>query len=281
MGNFEVNTLTEQEIIVTIENFTSSTVSQTELLSLADGLSNNMSDYQIVSQIIEYKPDVVSSENTNISIASIDNLQSILDGKQSLIQDNTLAISTIDNLQSSLDAKEDVVTSTTNISSNTLNTVSDVSVGGNLSIGGIDLDTKVATATSGKQDTLTAGDNITIDANNVISSTATGGGTGTSAYFLCSLNIDYTSLLVGNYARFPNIVFQNPSATTIISTNSGHGYTIQEDGLYHIGFSITALDINGTVEIGIVYVRNGVETIISRSGIAISLTEDRSIIWPL
>ena len=45
MGNFEVNTLTEQEIIVTIENFTSSTVSQPELLSLADGLSNNMLDY--------------------------------------------------------------------------------------------------------------------------------------------------------------------------------------------------------------------------------------------
>ena len=167
MGNFEVNTLTEQEIIVTIENFTSSTVSQTELLSLADGLSNNMLDYQIVSQIIEYKPDVVSSENTNISIASIDNLQSILDGKQSLIQDNTLAISTIDNLQSSLDAKEDVITTATDISCNTLNTVSDVSVGGNLSVCGIDLDTKIATATSGKQDTLTAGDKITIDENNL------------------------------------------------------------------------------------------------------------------
>ena len=45
MGIFEVNALTEQEIIVTIENFTSSTVSQPELLSLADGLSNNMLDY--------------------------------------------------------------------------------------------------------------------------------------------------------------------------------------------------------------------------------------------
>jgi len=165
MGIFEVSALTEQEIMVTIENFTSSTVSQPELLSLADGLSNNMLDYQIVSQIIE--SDVVSSENTNISIASIDNLQSILDGKQSLIQDNTLAISTIDNLQSSLDAKEDVITTATDISCNTLNTVSDVSVGGNLSVCGIDLDTKIATATSGKQDTLTAGDNITIDENNL------------------------------------------------------------------------------------------------------------------
>jgi len=67
----------------------------------------------------------------------------------------------------------------------------------------------------------------------------------------------------------------------MVSINSGHGYTIQEDGLYHIGYSITALDKAGTVEIGVVYVRNGVETIISRSGIALSLTENRSIIWPL
>ena len=51
--------------------------------------------------------------------------------------------------------------------------------------------------------------------------------------------------------------------------------------IYHIGFSLTALDVGGTVKIGILYVRNGVETVMSRSGIAISLTEDRSIIWPL
>jgi len=67
----------------------------------------------------------------------------------------------------------------------------------------------------------------------------------------------------------------------MVDINNGQGYTIQEDGLYHIGFSLTALDVGGTVKIGILYVRNGVETVMSRSGIAISLTEDRSIIWPL
>ena len=69
--------------------------------------------------------------------------------------------------QADLDLKQDVITTATNINLNTLNTVSDVSVGGNLSVCGIDLDTKIATATSGKQDTLTAGDNITIDENNL------------------------------------------------------------------------------------------------------------------
>ena len=49
----------------------------------------------------------------------------------------------------------------------------------------------------------------------------------------------------------------------MVDINNGQGYTIQEDGLYHIGFSLTALDVGGTVEIGILYVRNGVETVIS------------------
>ena len=49
----------------------------------------------------------------------------------------------------------------------------------------------------------------------------------------------------------------------MVDINNGQGYTIQEDGLYHIEFSLTALDVGGTVEIGILYVRNGVETVIS------------------
>ena len=130
-----------------------------------------------------------------------------------------------------------------------------------------------------KQDTLIAGDNITITGNTI--SASGGGGGGSSVHFLCSLNLQYTSLYVNNYARFPNIVFQNPTTTTMASMNSGHGYTIQEDGLYHIGYSITALDKGGTVEIGILYIRNSVEIIISRSGIAVALTEDRSTIWHL
>ena len=130
------------------------------------------------------------------------------------------------------------------------------------------------------QGKLTAGENITI-VGDTISATGGGGNSGSSAHFLCSLNINFTSLLVGNYARFPNIVFQNPTTTTMIDINNGHGYTIQEDGLYHIGYSITALDKGGTVEIGILYIRNGVENIISRSGIAVALTEDRSTIWQL
>ena len=129
-----------------------------------------------------------------------------------------------------------------------------------------------------KQNTLIAGDNITITGDTI---SASGGGGGSSVHFLCSLNINFTSLLVGNYARFPNIVFQNPTTTTMIDINNGHGYTIQEDGLYHIGYSITALDKGGTVEIGILYIRNSVEIIISRSGIAVALTEDRSTIWHL
>ena len=107
--------------------------------------------------------------------------------------------------QADLDLKQDVITTATNINLNTLNTVSDVSVGGNLSVCGIDLDTKIATATSGKQDTLTAGDNITIDANNVISSTATGGVGVSRIHFNATrsgsaYNINYNILLPYNVA---------------------------------------------------------------------------------
>ena len=182
----------------------------------------------------------MSSENTNISIASIDNLQSILDGKQSLIQDNTLAISTIENLQSSLDAKEDVITTATNINLNTLNTVSGVSVGGNLSVGGIDLDTKISTATSGKQDTLTAGDNITIDANNVISSSGGGETTETvySKVFYARLEND-TSMSGTAINNYYNSIFDiNPKTNSLLYTFTNNDtITILKSGNYKIEFS--------------------------------------------
>ena len=164
--------------------------------------------------------------------------------------------------------KQNTLTSADTLSLDTLttldaNVLGNATVGGDLLVKGIELDAKITNATSGKQDTLTPGTNITIDENNVISSSGGGGSSGSSAYFLCSLNLNFTTLLSGNYARFPNIVFQNPTATSMVDINNGQGYTIQEDGLYHIGFSLTALDVGGTVEIGILYVRNGVETVIS------------------
>jgi hypothetical protein len=127
-----------------------------------------------------------------------------------------------------------------------------------------------------KQDTLIAGDNITITGNTI--SASGGGGGGSSVHFLCALDQQYTTLLTGKYMRCNNIIFQNPTNTTMVSINSGHGYTIQEDGLYHIGFSLTVQQISG---MGIVYIRNGVENLITSSGITINLTEDRSIIWQL
>jgi hypothetical protein len=118
--------------------------------------------------------DVISSTG-GITQAQLDTKQDTLTAGDNITITGDVISSTGGITQAQLDTKQDVITSTTNISSNTLNTVAGVSVGGALSIGGIDLDTKIETATSGKQDALTAGTNITIDANNVISSTASGG----------------------------------------------------------------------------------------------------------
>ena len=130
------------------------------------------------------------------------------------------------------------------------------------------------------QGKLTAGDNITIEGD-TISASGGSGTSGPSAHFLCSTNTTSTSLIAGDYARFQNIVFQNPTATTMVDLNNGQGYTIQEDGIYFIGFSLTVQQASGTVRLAIVYVRNGVETYITQSGISINVTEDRSIIYPL
>ena len=135
--------------------------------------------------------------------------------------------------------------------------------------------TDISGIQTNKQDTLIAGDNITITGNTI---SASGGG---SVHFLCALDQEYTTLLPGKYMRCNNIIFQNPTGTTMVSINSGHGYTIQEDGLYHIGYSLTVQQIGGTLRMGIVYIRNGVENLITSSGITVNLTEDRSIIWPL
>jgi len=141
---------------------------------------------------------------------------------------------------------------------------------------------------------LTAGNNITIDVNNVISSSGGEGGggitqqelddgletkqdiltaganisivgstinSGSSAYFLCFLNLNYTNLILGDYARFPAISFQKPNTGTMVEQHRGHAYTIQETGLYLIGYSLTMLNQGGTTAIQIVYVRNGVEKV--------------------
>ena len=165
-----------------------------------------------------------------------------------------------------------------------------------------------------KQDVLTAGNNITIDVNNVISSSGGEGGggitqqelddgletkqdiltaganisivgstinSGSSAYFLCFLNLNYTNLILGDYARFPAISFQKPNTGTMVEQHRGHAYTIQETGLYLIGYSLTMLNQGGTTAIQIVYVRNGVEKSITYNGITIPTSENRSIIFPL
>jgi hypothetical protein len=140
--------------------------------------------------------------------------------------------------------------------------------------------TDISGIQTNKQNTLIAGDNITITGD-TISASGGGGGSSESVHFLCALDQEYTTLLPGKYMRCNNIIFQNPTGTTMVSINSGHGYTIQEDGLYHIGFSLTVQQIAGTLRMGIVYIRNGVENLITSSGITVNLTEDRSIIWPL
>ena len=165
-----------------------------------------------------------------------------------------------------------------------------------------------------KQDVLTAGNNITIDVNNVISSSGGEGGggitqqelddgletkqdiltaganisivgstinSGSSAYFLCFLNLNYTNLILGDYARFQAISFQKPNTGTMVEQNRGHAYTIQETGIYLIGYSLTMLNKGGTTAIQIVYVRNGVEKSITYNGITIPTSENRSIIFPL
>ena len=138
--------------------------------------------------------------------------------------------------------------------------------------------TDISGIQTNKQNTFLAGDNITITGNTI---SASGGGSSESVHFLCALDQEYTTLLPGKYMRCNNIIFQNPTGTTMVSINSGHGYTIQEDGLYHIGFSLTVQQIAGTLRMGIVYIRNGVENLITSSGITVMLTEDRSIIWAL
>jgi len=140
--------------------------------------------------------------------------------------------------------------------------------------------TDISGIQTNKQNTLIAGDNITITGD-TISASGGGGGSSESVHFLCALDQEYTTLLPGKYMRCNNIIFQNPTGTTMVSINSGHGYTIQEDGLYHIGFSLTVQQIAGTLRMGIVYIRNGVENLITSSGITVMLTEDRSIIWAL
>ena len=70
--------------------------------------------------------------------------------------------------------KQNTITIADSLSLDTLttldaNVLGNATVGGDLLVKGIELDTQIATATSGKQDTLAAGGNITIDANNVIS----------------------------------------------------------------------------------------------------------------
>ena len=57
------------------------------------------------------KPEIVSSEYTNIQISSIENLQNILDGKQNIV--HSYPISSIIDLQTNLDSL------TTNINTNT------------------------------------------------------------------------------------------------------------------------------------------------------------------
>jgi len=200
------------------------------------------------------------------------------------LENSVIEISEVSGLQNELDTKQNTLSAGDNISI-VGNVISSSGGGGTTDTTALqaqaDTNTSdISTLQTNKQDTLIAGENITITGN-TISTNGGGGGSSSSVYFLCSLDINFTALFAGQYASFPNIVFQNPTATTMVSMNNGHGYTIQEDGLYHIGYSITALDKGGTVEIGIVYVRNGVETIISRSGIAVALTENRSIIWPL
>jgi len=88
-------------------------------------------------------------------------------------------------------------------------------------------------------------------------------------------------LILGDYARFPAISFQKPNTGTMVEQHRGHAYTIQETGLYLIGYSLTMLNQGGTTAIQIVYVRNGVEKSITYNGITIPTSENRSIIFPL
>ena len=79
--------------------------------------------------------------------------------------------------------------------------------------------TDISGIQTNKQDTLIAGDNITITGN-TISASGGGGGSSGSVHFLCALDQQYTTLLSGKYMRCNNIIFQNPTGTTMVSINS-------------------------------------------------------------
>jgi hypothetical protein len=196
--------------------------------------------------------DVISSSG-GITQAQLDTKQDTLTAGDNITITGDVISSSGGITQAQLDTKQDVITSTTNISSNTLNTVAGVSVGGALSIGGIDLDTKIATATSGKQDTIQTTTDISLNTLTTAGDVNVGGNLTTPNRISFYATTD-KSLFAVNQGLVPpfNIIVQNIGNAY---DNTTYQFTAPVAGTYYFGFSfysnqnigfVATLELNGS-----------------------------------
>lgn len=245
-----------------------------DLSAVAHQVEINKADIEILDISVNDLETRVNALDISVSIIEvIDASINLLDGR---VEQNEADISTLET------SKQDTIT----------NLVADglLSAGLNITATQNGLDTELNVDLSSKQDTITdlvtdnfitAGTGIsfsTLGTNTTINSSGTA-----PVYFQCAFNGNFVNITSGNYLNANAIVFQEPNTGTLVSTNGGFAYTIQETGVYELGYNITANELpsQASVEIGFVYVRNSAETIISRSGIYMGFVTSHSILAEL
>jgi len=207
-GLFLVDSLDEKEIIITIQNNSSAQVSQG---------GANILDYSIVSQILEYKPEIVSSEYTNIQISSIENLQTILDDKQNISLN--YPISSITGLQTNLDTlTSNININTNNITTNTNNITSNLNILTSLTLSLSSIQT---------QQDINTNDIVSLNNDNLSNKIFFG---------IRTTDVVLTSLESVYYSTYDNVVLTN---NQIYSQTNDSTITVLKAGVYKIEFCST------------------------------------------
>ena len=245
-----------------------------DLSAVAHQVETNKANIEILDISVNDLETRVNALDISVSIIEvIDASINLLDGR---VEQNEADISTLET------SKQDTIT----------NLVADglLSTGSNITATQNGIDTQLNVDLSSKQDVITnlVSDNF-LTAGTSISFSQNGTNTTINAsgsdpvHFQCAFNGNFVNITSGNYLNANAIVFQEPNTGTLVSTNGGFAYTIQETGVYELGYNMN-MNENPTlasVEIGLVYVRNSAETIISRGGIYMGFIQGHSILAEL
>ena len=245
-----------------------------DLSAVAHQVETNKANIEILDISVNDLETRVNALDISVSIIEvIDASINLLDGR---VEQNETDISTLET------SKQDTIT----------NLVADglLSTGLNITATQNGIDTQLNVDLSSKQDVITnlvtdnfitAGTSITF-AQNGTNTTINASG-GDPVHFQCAFNGNFITFSSGNYLYCNAIVHQEPSTGTLVNLNGGFGYTIQETGVYDLGFKLNTNEATtaGTIEVGFVYVRGGVETSLSQGGIYVGLTNTHTLLAEL